>query len=282
MNKHDRSPSWELHVGDCRTLPYEDDHFDLVFCSPPYEAQRAYGELEFDLAGEDWVRWAVECYLECLRVSKGLVAWVIEGSTRKFAYSSVPFLLAADLHRRGVKMRKPVVYQRHGIPGSGGPDWLRNDWEPIICATKRGRLPWADATAMGKPPRYERSPTAFCSNRGAEDGRQRQHYSDPDISNPGNVIRCRVGHGHMGWAGATQNEAPFPESLAELFVRSFCPPGGIVLDPFCGSGTTVAVAVQHGRRGVGIDKRESQRWLAETRLMGLDINERRQGQRTLL
>jgi len=30
--------AWEFKVGDCRSLPYPDDHFDLVFCSPSYEA----------------------------------------------------------------------------------------------------------------------------------------------------------------------------------------------------------------------------------------------------
>jgi 16S rRNA G966 N2-methylase RsmD len=272
--------TWEFKVGDCRSLPYPDDHFDLVFCSPPYEAQRGYGELEFDLAGEDWVAWAVDCYLECLRVSKGLVAWVVEGYTDDFAYSSTPFLLMADLHRRGVKMRKTVVYQRNGIPGTGGPEWLRNDWEPIICGTKRGRLPWADNTAMGEPPKQNKPRIA--TNRNADGSRKSAVYVDPEVCNPGNIISGLVGSGGMGWKDATKNEAPFPEWLAEFFIRSFCPPGGIVLDPFSGSGTTVSMAVKHGRNGVGIDARESQVWLGETRLLGMSVSERQQGQGVLV
>lgn len=264
--------SWEFKVGDCRTLPYPDDHFDLVFCSPPYEAQRAYGELEFNLAGEEWVAWAVECYMECLRVSKGLVAWVVEGYTDDFAYTSTPFLLHADLHRRGVKMRKVVVYKRNGIPGTGGPEWLRNDWEPIICATKNGRLPWADNTAMGQPPKQNVPRVA--TNRNKDGSRKQAIYVDPEVCNPGNIITGLVGSGGMGWRDATKNEAPFPEWLAEFFIRSFCPPGGRVLDPFSGSGTTVSMAVKHGRNGVGIDARESQVWLGETRLMGLSVCDR--------
>lgn len=264
--------SWEFKVGDCRSLPYPDDHFDLVFCSPPYEAQRAYGELEFNLAGEDWVAWAVECYMECLRVSKGLVAWVVEGYTDDFSYSSTPFLLHADLHRRGVKMRKVVVYQRNGIPGTGGPEWLRNDWEPIICGTKNGRLPWADNTAMGQPPKQNVPRVA--TNRNKDGSRKQAVYVDPEVCNPGNIVGGLVGSGGMGWRDATKNEAPFPEWLAEFFIRSFCPAGGTVLDPFSGSGTTVSMAVKHGRNGVGIDARESQVWLGETRLMGLSVCDR--------
>lgn len=62
----------------------------------------------------------------------------------------------------------------------------------------------------------------------------------------------------MGSKLAHENEAPYPERLAEFFIRSFCPPGGIVLDPFCGSGTTLAVARRLGRQGIGIDIRQSQ------------------------
>jgi site-specific DNA-methyltransferase (adenine-specific) len=266
--------SWEFKVGDCRSLPYPDDYFDLVFCSPPYEAQRSYGELDFNLSGDEWVAWATDCYMECLRVCKGLVAWVVEGYTDDFTYSSTPFLLHADLHRRGVKMRKVVVYQRNGIPGTGGPDWLRNDWEPIICATKRGRLPWADNTAMGQPPK-QNVPRA-ATNRHKDGSRKSGIYIDPEVCNPGNIISGLVGSGGMGWKDATKNEAPFPEWLAEFFVRSFCPEGGTVLDPFSGSGTTVSVAVKNGRNGVGIDARKSQVALGKTRLRGLTVEESNQ------
>ncbi len=62
----------------------------------------------------------------------------------------------------------------------------------------------------------------------------------------------------MGSPLAHENEAPFPESLAEFIIRSFGPEGGTVLDPFCGSGTTLAVAKRLGRKGIGIDVRQSQ------------------------
>lgn len=268
--------------GDCldvmRTM--ETDSVDLVFCSPPYEAQRSYGELGFNLKGEEWVTWAVQRFEECLRVCKGLVAWVVEGSTDDFAYSSTPFLLMADLHRKGYKMRKPAVYGRAGIPGSGGPEWLRNDWEPIICATKAGKIPWSNPKACGHEPKYAigGNPSHRYQDGSRISGRK---FSQPDKANPGNIIRGSVGGSHMGWKDATRNEAPFPEWLAEFFVRSFCPLGGLVLDPFSGSGTTVAMAVRHQRRGIGIDARQSQIELGETRLMGLSVAERDAGQMVL-
>ncbi|MGA2585099.1 MAG: site-specific DNA-methyltransferase [Tepidisphaeraceae bacterium] len=47
--------------------------------------------------------------------------------------------------------------------------------------------------------------------------------------------------------------APYPEDLCKLPILATCPTDGIALDPFCGTGTTMAVAHHLGRRSVGID-----------------------------
>ena len=44
-----------------------------------------------------------------------------------------------------------------------------------------------------------------------------------------------------------------PLALLSLLVNACCPPGGTVLDPFCGSGTTLVAAARSGRRFIGID-----------------------------
>jgi hypothetical protein len=283
--------------GDCLEVMrgMADDSVDLVLCSPPYEAARTYG-IGFNLKGQEWVDWAVKRYVECVRVSRGLVAWVVEGQTRQFRWTATPALLMADLHRAGIKLRKPPIYNRVGIPGSGGPDWWRNDYEFVVCASK-GKLPWSDNTAVGHPPKC---PPGGAPSHQSKDGRvnrprlQREGdtrrartYTPPTKANPGNVqqesyspsevadmlddrndiVRCHGGGGHMGSKLAHENEAPFPEKLAEAFVLSFCPPDGIVLDCFCGSGTTLAVAEKNGRKAIGIDIRESQIDLSQRRLM---------------
>jgi site-specific DNA-methyltransferase (adenine-specific) len=55
----------------------------------------------------------------------------------------------------------------------------------------------------------------------------------------------------------TQNReshfAPYPEDLCKIPILATCPDDGIVLDPFCGTGTTNLVAFQLGRKSVGID-----------------------------
>lgn len=274
----------------CRTQP--DNSVDMVFCSPPYENARTYG-IGFKLKGQAWVDWAVERFKEHSRICRGLVCWVVEGKTRDFQWSATPALMMADLHRAGIKLRKPPVFHRVGIAGSGGKEWLRNDYEFVACSTK-GKLPWADNTAMGHPPKW--APGGAMSHRlssGARvnqwghpinsratvtdeggvvrsKGKRPSHglagYSPPVKANPGNVIHCKVGGGLMGSKLAHENEAPFPESLVEFFVRSFCPPGGTVYDGFCGSGTTGAVCEKWDRNFLGTDVRASQVELTQRRL----------------
>lgn len=47
--------------------------------------------------------------------------------------------------------------------------------------------------------------------------------------------------------------APYPVDLCRIPILATCPENGIVLDPFCGTGTTLLAARNMGRRSVGID-----------------------------
>lgn len=286
----------KIICGDCLEVMrnWPDNCVDLVFGSPPYEDARTYG-IDFNLKGQAWVDWMVQVVKESLRVCTGLVAFVIQGRTKNYKWSATPALLAADLHRAGFCLREPPIYHRSGIPGSGGPDWLRRDYECIMCVAPKGRLPWSDNTAMGYPPKYKPggAPTHRLQNgkririskgkgkaikRGTNRGLNQQSHSyklgtetveeqpyiPPKIANPGNIIHCSGGH--LGYKLAHENEAPFPEFLAKFIIKSFCPPNGIVLDPFSGSGTTCAVAEKFGRQWIGIDIRESQVALSTKRI----------------
>ncbi len=60
------------------------------------------------------------------------------------------------------------------------------------------------------------------------------------------------------WPIATQptpdaHSATYPEKLVEPCILAGCVPGGIVLDPFVGSGTTLRVAERLGRHGIGLE-----------------------------
>ena len=54
-------------------------------------------------------------------------------------------------------------------------------------------------------------------------------------------------------ASTRRHPAPFPLELAERLVRMFSFTGDTVLDPFCGSGTTMIAAAKHTRNSIGIE-----------------------------
>ena len=178
------------------------------------------------------------------------MCWVIEGQTKDFRWSATPALFMADLHRAGVRLRKPPIYHRIGIPGSGGPDWWRNDYEFCVCASK-AKLPWSDNTATGHAPkwpaggklsyrdangvrRHKIRGTSGYAGGDAKDYRASEgnllDRAITEIANPGNVIKCNNGGGQLGDHRAHENEAPFNEALVEPFVVSFCPPDGLIYD----------------------------------------------------
>jgi DNA modification methylase len=78
-----------------------------------------------------------------------------------------------------------------------------------------------------------------------------------DIPSINNMAAERVGY-------PTQK----PLALLELLVCACCPPGGVVADPFCGSGTTLVAAARNGRGFVGVDSNPRAVELARRRLGG--------------
>jgi DNA modification methylase len=59
--------------------------------------------------------------------------------------------------------------------------------------------------------------------------------------------------------------APYPADLCKIPIAATCPQSGVILDPFCGTGTTNLVAFQLGRKSIGIDIAEEYIKMAEDR-----------------
>lgn len=274
-----------------RMLP--DRFVHMVFTSPPYEACRLYDECGFKLRGQAWVDWLRPIVVEAARVSSGLVFVNMASPVDDFRYSAAVEWLVCDLTRSDglvcgpspfawVKSANHEDAEGNGQPGSGGPQYQRRDWEPVYSFALPDRLPlaWSDSTAFGHPPKFTAGGPP--SHRGRDgnrkgtpkrcrDDRRGGHarttqYHPPAISNPGNVVRAAVGGGKLGHPIAHKGDAPMPLALAERFVCWYAPPDGIVLDMFCGTGTTLQAAWMHGRRFVGCDVRQSQINLCERRM----------------
>lgn len=266
-----------LAQADAAHLPLPNDAVDMIFCSPPYTSSRLYLEdgqdLGIALDCADWVAWMVGVVKEATRVCRGPVVVVAAGKTEGRNYWPACEGLMWEWWKSGGHAYRPCYWHRVGIPGSGGDQWFRADVEYVMAFKRPGKLPWSDNTAMGEPCKYKTG--GQMSYRNAEGNRRNKRTGTrletatqgrPEIANPGNLVRVSVGGGQLGSNLSHLNEAPFPAALVEHFIRSLCPPGGIVLDMFSGSGTTVATALRHGRRGIGLDLRMSQCRLGKRRV----------------
>lgn len=66
--------------------------------------------------------------------------------------------------------------------------------------------------------------------------------------------------------------APYPVDICRIPILATCPEPGIVLDPFCGTGTTLLAASQMGRNGIGIDISETYVEMTKARLRNLLVD----------
>lgn len=285
-----------IKQGTAEAIDLPDKSVDLVFGSGPYADARTYG-IGAQRGCREWVDWMMKVVGESVRVSRGLVLLNCAGVTRDWKYWPGPEGLLYEWWKSGGTCWRPAYWNRVGIPGSGGRQWLRADVEYVLAFTGNSAAqPWADNTANGHTPKWapggemsQRTSSGTRVNQRANGRKTRRHtkslangadvvqgYAAPAIANPGNflsgnglteiVTGIHVGGGRLGHRLAHENEAPFPVELAEWFIRGWCPKGGTVLDPFMGSGTTLHAAWNLGRSAIGIDLRESQCELAHRRM----------------
>jgi site-specific DNA-methyltransferase (cytosine-N4-specific) len=79
-------------------------------------------------------------------------------------------------------------------------------------------------------------------------GRAEYYYDTSEVEHGAlDVVTCTVKPGIGG------HSATFPPEIIRPRIRSSCPPGGVVLDPFCGTGRALVEAVNSGRRAVGFE-----------------------------
>ena len=192
----------------------------------------------------------------------------------------IPWLLAFALRADGWYLRSDIIWQKENPMPESVKDRCARCYEHIFLFSKSKKYffdykaisePIAPATAerlkrgmkggnkYGKPVPGQPQPQSI--NRPREHGEIKDCDINP-LRNKRDVWKINT----VPFKGG--HYAAYPPKLVETCLLAGCPEGGIVLDPFMGSGTTGMVAAQMGRHFVGIELNPAYTELAYKRIGG--------------
>ncbi len=280
-----------LHNGDCldvlATLPEKSVHCCVT--SPPYFGLRDYGhesQIGLEETPEAYVAKLVAVFREVRRVLRDDgTLWLNLGDSYAGGKTGRD---DADRGTRHTDGRNPLTQGEWKTPqGKSRPvphglkpkDLIGIPW--MVAFALRADGWWLRQEIIwNKPNPMPESVTDRCT-KAHEDvfllSKSARYYFDNEaISEPAVGVDSRTaGNGKRNrrsvWTVATSpykgaHFATYPPKLIEPCILAGCPVGGVVLDPFMGSGTTLAVAVQHGRNGIGIELNPEYLELAKKRI----------------
>ena len=236
------------------------DHFvDCVVTSPPYYWQRDY-----DVDGQTGHEDTVDAYVENL-------SGVFRQLQRVLKPTGTAFLVLGDTYYsgrgqpkggdpkqtwRGVARAKYRAVDRPGL-GLARKSLLGVPWRVALALQAdgwvlRSAVTWRKPKALAEPSVRDRpwttTETIFIMST-----RPRYHFDRTGLGGQEDVWDIPAPKSPPSYRHA----APFPEALVSRCLAAGCPIGGVVLDPYAGSGTTLLVAAQRGSPSIGIELNQS-------------------------
>lgn len=264
-----------IYHGDCREVLPALSGYDSVVSDPPYaEIDRDYGRL----SEPDWhslMRSAVTSIRAGLK-AEGSAVFILQPNSERVGRMR-PWLweFMAWTAREWNQVQDawwwnhatpPTVHchEKNGLmrPSMKACVWLG---EPD-CYRDQGAalLPIAEATLSDS--RIDRHELGYStSGLSMRHGRALARCQERGGATPFNVIVCGNSDAFNS-AGAKGHGAGTPMPLAAWWIRYLTPDGGLVVDPFCGSGTMLEAAKGQGLKAIGIEQVESYCEIAANRL----------------
>jgi adenine-specific DNA-methyltransferase len=216
----------------------KDKSIDLIFADPPYNIGKNFGNnIDKWQNDQDYIIWCENWITECMRVLKDTGTMYFMTSTQ-----FMPFLDVFVSKNYHVLSRIVWNYDSSGVQSKKIYGSL---YEPILMINKSSQLPY---TFNHQNIMVEAKTGA---RRGLIDYRKKipQPYNDKKV--PGNVWSfSRV---RFKMEEYENHPTQKPEILLERIIKASSHEGDVVLDPFSGSFTTLAVAKKLGRYGIGIE-----------------------------
>lgn len=255
--KRDR---FEIRVGDSAKLLKDipDISVDLVVTSPPYDGLRDYNGYSFDFE---------TIAKELTRVLRpgGVIVWVVGDATVDGSETGTSFrqaLYFKDIC--GLRIHDTMIYQKCGISFPESARYYQN-FEYMFIFSK-GAPEVIDLikdkvnTSVGQRATSNTSRTVsgkiIKEDTGLKVGETGVRFNVWKLQN----------HARGIWS---DHPATFPYDLAADHIKTWSRENMLVLDPFCGSGTTGEAAYDLKRRFIGIEISEEYAKLSERRILGL-------------
>ena len=228
-----------LYQGDClELLPrLPDGCIDLIFADPPYNIGKQFGTFR-DVWDSDtsYAAWCFQWLELCLSKLKPTGSLYVMSSTQ-----AMPYL---DLWlRERITILSRIVWH-YDSSGVQARNYYGSLYEPILFCVKNK-----------KNYTFNKTEIAVEAKTGAVrkliDHRKKMPTPYKIRKTPGNVwyiprVRYRMPEYQT-------HPSQKPEALLERIIKASSNPGDLILDPFSGSGTTLAVAQKLGRRAIGMD-----------------------------
>lgn len=252
-----------LYNGDCfdllRKLP--DSSVDLVITSPPYCMGKSYEDPKDDL--RTFFDKHVELLPEIFRVIKtgGSMCWQVGYHVKNNAVIPLDFMIHEVIVRhsnseiaKNLILRNRIIWTfGHGLNASAR---FSGRHEVVLWYTK-GKDFKFDLDSIRVAQKYPGKKYYKGPKKG-------QYSGNPLGKNPSDVWDIpNVKAKHVE---KTEHPCQFPVAIPMRLIKALCPPNGLVLDPFAGSGTTGIAAAIEGCRFVGAEIDEQFYTIAKRRI----------------
>ncbi len=207
-----------------------DESVHLMVTSPPYNAKKAYDD-DLSLAEYRELLYAVFAETYQKLVTGGRVCINIANLGRK-PYIPLHSYIIEDMLAIGYHMRGEIIWDKASSAGSSTAwgSWL-SAANPVLRDVHEYILVFSKDSFSRKRERKENSISKADFLEWTK-----SVWTFPAVS------AKRIGH-----------PAPFPEELPHRLIQLYTFVGDVVLDPFCGSGTTCLSALKSGRHYIGYD-----------------------------
>jgi site-specific DNA-methyltransferase (adenine-specific) len=271
-----------------RLAELPDEVIDCVVTSPPYWRQRDYRGEEAQVGQEAtpaaYIERLANIFGEVRRALKATgTAWIVVGDKYVDGQQlGLPWRLALALMDDGWLLRADCIWHKPNAMPSSAKSRPTIDHEYVFFLTKSAEY-YYDANAVREPH------VTFSEHSRMRGGRRHfgKRGGTPEAGKNGGSNNLHDGRWDQAFHPLGRNKrsvwsiplskfreahfAVFPEKLVENCVLAGSPLGGLVLDPFLGSGTTALVAKKLGRNYLGIDCSPDYCQMAKRRLEGSPV-----------